>query len=229
MDRARTYAKELVELQPDVIFADSTPEAAALRRETGTIPIVFVLVSDPIGEGFVAGLPRPGGNMTGFIPNEPALTGKWLGLLTEIAPGVKRVAIMFNPDSAPYVASDYLPQFEAAAPSFKVAPITAPVRSDAEIETAVTSLGSEPGGGLVVMPGVFMNVHRTTIISLARNKVPSVYPSSDYVRDGGLLSYGPELGDMFRRAAPLWTAFSAAQSRRSFQFTAGQIRNGFEH
>jgi putative ABC transport system substrate-binding protein len=203
MDRARTYAKELVELQPDVIFADSTPEAAALHRETRTIPIVFVLVSDPIGEGFVAGLPRPGGNMTGFIPNEPALTGKWLELLTQIAPGVKRVAIIFNPDSSPYVKSDYLPQFEAAAPSFKVAPIIAPVRSDAEIETVITSLGSEPGGGLIVMPGVFMNVHRTTTILLAaRNNVPAVYPSSDYVKDGGLLSYGAELGDMFRRAAP---------------------------
>jgi len=162
---------------------------------------VFVLVSDPIGEGFVAGLPRPGGNMTGFIPHEPALTGKWLELLTQIAPGVKRVAIMFNPDSSPYVESDYLPQFEAAARSFKVAPITAPVHSDAEIETAITSLGSEPGGGLIVMPGVYMNVHRATTISLvARNNVPAAYPSSDYVRDGGLLSYGPELGDFFHRA-----------------------------
>jgi putative ABC transport system substrate-binding protein len=202
IDRARTYAKDLVELQPDVIFADSTPQAAALHRETRTIPIVFVLVSDPIGEGFVAGLPRPGGNMTGFIPHEPALTGKWLELLTQIAPGVKRVAIIFNPDSAPYVESLYLPQFEAVAPSFKVAPITAPVRSDAEIETAITSLGSEPGGGLIVMPGVFMNAHRTTTISLvARHNVPAVYPSSDYVRDGGLLSYGAELGNFFHRAA----------------------------
>jgi len=202
IDRARVYAKELVDLQPDVIFADSTPEAAALHRETRTIPIVFVLVSDPIGEGFVAGLPRPGGNMTGFIPHEPALTGKWLELLTQIAPGVKRVAIMFNPDSAPYVESDYLPQFVAAARSFKAVPITAPVHSDAEIETAITSLGSEPGGGLIVMPGVYMNVHRATTISLvARNNVPAAYPSSDYVRDGGLLSYGPELGDFFHRAA----------------------------
>ena len=203
IDLARQYAKELVDLQPDVIFADSTPEAAALHRETRTIPIVFALVSDPIGEGFVAGLPRPGGNMTGFIPHEPALTGKWLELLTEIAPSVKRVAILFNPDSAPYVESGYLPQFEAAARSFKVAPIAAPVHSDTEIETTVTSLGSEPGGGLIVMPGVYMNVHRATTISLAaRNNVPTIYYSSDYVRDGGLIAYGPDLEDMFRRAAP---------------------------
>jgi putative ABC transport system substrate-binding protein len=203
IDLARRYAKELVDLQPDVIFADSTPEAAALHRETRTIPIVFALVADPIGEGFVAGLPRPGGNMTGFIPQEPALAGKWLELLTEIAPRVERVAILFNPDSAPYVESDYLPQFEAAARSFKVAPIAAPVHSDAEIETAVSSLGSVPGGGLIVMPGVYMNVHRATTISLAaRNNVPTIYYSSDYVRDGGLISYGPDLEDMFRRAAP---------------------------
>jgi putative ABC transport system substrate-binding protein len=203
IDRAQMYAKELLDLQPDVIFADSTPEANALHRETRTVPIVFVLVSDPIGEGFVAGLPSPGGNMTGFIPHEPALTGKWLELLAQIAPGLRRVAIMFNPESAPYVESDYLPQFEAAARSFKVAAVTAPVRSDAEIETAITSLGSEPGGGLIVMPGVYMNVRRMTIISLAeRHHVPGVYSSSDYARDGGLLSYGADLTDMFRRAAP---------------------------
>jgi putative ABC transport system substrate-binding protein len=150
VDRARMYAKELVDLQPDVIFADSTPEAAALYRETRTIPIVFVLVSDPVGEGFVASLPRPGGNMTGFIPQETGMAGKLLQLLMEIAPGVKRAAAMFNPDTAPYVQSSYLPLFEAAARSLKVAPIAAPVHSDAEIEVVITSLGREPGGGLVV-------------------------------------------------------------------------------
>lgn len=202
IDRARVYAKELVDLQPDVILADSTPEAAALHRETPTIPIVFVLVSDPIGEGFVAGLPRPRGNMTGFIPHEPALMGKWLELLTQIAPDVKRAAIMFNPDSAPYVESDYRPQFEMAARSLRVTPMMTPVRSNAEIETAITLLGSEPGSGLIVVPGVYMNVHRATTISLAaRHNVPAVYSSSDYARDGGLLSYGADLGDMFRRAA----------------------------
>ena len=202
IDRARMYARELVDLQPDVIFADSTPEAAAFHRETRTIPIVFALVADPIGEGFVTGLPHPGGNMTGFIPHEPALMGKWLELLTQIAPNVKRAAIMFNPDSAPYVEADYLPQFETAARSLGVTPMMTPVRSNAGIEAAITLLASEPDSGLVVMPGVYMNVHRATTISLAaRHNVPAVYTSSDYVRDGGLLSYGADLGDMFRRAA----------------------------
>jgi putative ABC transport system substrate-binding protein len=202
-DRARLYAKELVDLQPDVILADSTPEAAALHQETRTIPTVFVLVSDPVGEGLVAGLPRPGGNITGFIPQEPAMAGKWLELLTAIAPGVKRVAAMFNPDTAPYVRSVYLPSFEAAARSFNVEPIAAPVHSDAEIETVITSLGREPGGGLVVMPGAYMNVHRaTTILLAARSKVPAVYNATQFAKDGGLLSYGPDLADMFRRAAP---------------------------
>jgi putative ABC transport system substrate-binding protein len=107
VDRARMYAKQLVDIQPDVIFADSTPEAAALYRETRTIPIVFVLVSDPVGEGFVASLSRPGGNMTGLIPQETGMAGKLLQLLKEIAPGVERAAAMFNPDTAPYVGSSY--------------------------------------------------------------------------------------------------------------------------
>ena len=202
VDRMRMFAKELVDLQPDVILASTTPATAALQRETRTIPIVFVNVADPVGAGFVASLPRPGGNITGFINIEAAMAGKWLELLTEIAPGVKRAAIMFNPDTAPCGGSYYLPSFEAAARSFKVEPITAPVHSDAEIETVMTSLGREPGGGLVVMPDGFMFVHRAPIISLAaRNNVPAVYSAPVFVRDGGLLSYGPDWADIFRRAA----------------------------
>jgi putative ABC transport system substrate-binding protein len=200
VDRARMLAKELVELQPDVILADSTPVTAALQRETRTIPIVFVNVSDPVGAGFITGLPRPGGNITGFGNLEPSMAGKWLELLTEIAPGVKRVAAMFNPDTAPYARSYYLPSFEAGARSLKVEPIAAPVRSDTEIETAITSLGREPGGGLVVMPDAFMAVHHAPIILLAaRNNLPVV--SNGYARDGVLLSYGPDLVDIFRRSA----------------------------
>jgi putative tryptophan/tyrosine transport system substrate-binding protein len=130
VDRMRVFAKELVGLQPDVIFASNTPVTTALQRETRTIPIVFVVVSDPVGEGFVAGLPHPGGNLTGFIFTEAEMAGKSLELLTEIAPGVKRVASMFNPDTAPSGGSYYLPKLEAAARSLKVVPITAPVRSD---------------------------------------------------------------------------------------------------
>jgi putative ABC transport system substrate-binding protein len=151
----------------------------------------------------VAGLPRPGGNVTGFIGAEAAMGGKWLELLTQIAPGIKRAAIMFNPDTAPGRGSYFLPEFEAAARSLNVVPIAAPVRNDAEIETVITSLDREPRGGLVLTPDSFMFIHRGSIISLAaRNNVPAVYYEMLFVRDGGLLSYGSDLGDIFRRAAP---------------------------
>ena len=136
VDRVRIFAKELVDLQPDVILATTTPVSAALQRETRTIPIVFVTVADPVGQGFVESLSRPGGNITGFIFTEGAIGGKWLELLTEIAPSVKRAAIMFNPDTAPGGGLYFLSSFEAAARSLKVEPITAPVHNDAEIETA---------------------------------------------------------------------------------------------
>jgi putative tryptophan/tyrosine transport system substrate-binding protein len=202
VDRMRMFAKELVDLQPDVIFANTTPVTAALQRVTLTIPIVFAVSSDPMDAGFVARLPRPGGNITGFIKIEAGMGGKWLELLTEITPGIKRVAIMFNPDTAPGGGSYYLPSFEAAARLLKVEPIAAPVHSDAEIETVVTSLARAPGSGLVVMPDGFMQVHRAPIILLvAQSNVPAVYSVTDFVRDGGLLSYGPDRADVFRRSA----------------------------
>ena len=201
LDRVRVYAKELVTLQPDVILVDSTPQTAALQRETRTIPIVFVVVSDPVGSGFVAGLPRPGGNMTGFSNQDPSMGGKWVELLTEIAPNLSRVAAMFNPDTAPFVRSYYLPPFEAAARSLKVEPVVVLVHSDTEIETAITSLGRE-SGGLVIMPDAFLVSHRASIISLAnRNNVPAVSQTSFITRDGGLISYGPDLADLYRRGA----------------------------
>ncbi len=201
-DRARMFAEELAGLQPDVILAATTPVTAALQRETRNIPIVFVGVSDPVGAGFVAGLPHPGGNLTGFINLEAGMGGKWLELLTEMAPDIKRAAIMFNPDTAPGGGSYFLRSFEAAAQSLKVEPIPAPVHGDADIEAVMTALGHEPRGGLVVMPDNFLTVHRRPIISLAaRNNVPAVYFLSVFVRDGGLLSYGPDRPDMFRRSA----------------------------
>jgi putative ABC transport system substrate-binding protein len=201
-DQVRMYAKELLDLQPDVIFSHTTPVTAALQRQTPTIPIVFTFVADPVGSGFIASLPRPGGNITGFIDEEAGMASKWVELLTRIAPGVKRVAMMFNPDTAPRGGSYYRPAFEAAAQSLKVAPIAAPVHSDAEIEQVITSLGQEPGGGLIAMPDVLIMTHRAQIILLAaRNNVPAVYPRSLYVRDGGLLSYGPDPVDIFRRSA----------------------------
>jgi putative ABC transport system substrate-binding protein len=201
-ERTRMYAKELVDLQPDVILARGTPATAAFQRETRTIPIVFVAVGDPVGSGFVAGLPRPGANITGFGDAEQAISGKWLELLMEIAPSIKRVAIMFNPDVAPGGGSYYVPACEAAARSLKVEPIVAPVHSDAEIESAMTSSGREPGRGLVVIPDGFVLAHRAPIIlQAARNNVPAVYWDNVFVRDGGLLGYGPDRVDLFRRSA----------------------------
>jgi putative ABC transport system substrate-binding protein len=200
-NRMRALAQELVRSQPDIIVTNSTPATVALQQQTRTIPIVFAGVADPVASGIVPRLNRPGGNITGFATFEPSLGGKWLELLSEIAPGLKRTAIMFNPDTA--AASAYIASFEMAARSLKVAPIIAPVHGDAEIETAIIALGREPGGGLVVMPdGGFTFTHRAPIISAAaRNNVPAVYRFSDFARDGGLLSYGPDLVDIERRAA----------------------------
>jgi putative tryptophan/tyrosine transport system substrate-binding protein len=198
--RTLTFAKELVELQPDVILAGTTAATGALHRETSTIPIVFAPVADPVGSGFVAGLPRPGGNMTGFVNIEDSVGGKWLELLKEIAPGIRRAAAMFNPDTSPHGAH-YLPSFEAAARSLKVESIITPVHN-AEIETAITSLAREPGGGLVVLSDSFMGGHRATVIAAAtRNDVPSIFDVPFFPRDGGLLSFGPSYPDIFRRAA----------------------------
>jgi putative ABC transport system substrate-binding protein len=202
INRMRALAQELVGLQPDVILASTTPATAAVPRETRTIPIVFARVADPVASGLVARLDRPSRNVTGFSYLEATLGGKWLELLSEIAPGLKRAAIMFNPDIAP--ASIFIPSLETAARSLKVVPIIAPVHSDsdAEIETALIALGRELGSGLVVMPDAFMGAHRAPIISAAaRNNVPAVYWESFFARDGGLLSYGPDAVDTFRRAA----------------------------
>jgi len=158
-------AQELVGLQPDIILANSIPGTVAVQRETRTIPIVFANVSDPVASGIVPRLNQPGGNITGFAALEASLGGKWLELLSEIAPGLKRAAILFNPDLP--AVSAYMPSLEMAARSFKVEPTIAPVRSDLEIETAIIGLGREPGGGLVVIPDIFMAAHRAPIISAA--------------------------------------------------------------
>ena len=200
-NRIRAVAQELVGLQPEIILTNGTPATAALQRETPTIPIVFANVADPVGGGMVTRLDRPSGNITGFANNEASLGGKWFELLSEIAPGLKRAAIMFNPELAPYVAL-YMPSLETAARSLKVAPTIARVHSDAEIETAIIALGHEPGRGLVVMTDLFTFAHRESIISAAaRNNVPTVYTQSVFARDGGLLSYGVDGVDIWRRAA----------------------------
>jgi putative tryptophan/tyrosine transport system substrate-binding protein len=204
VNNIRTFAKELVAMQPDLILAQGTPVTAALQRETRTIPIVFVVVTDPVGEGFVEGLARPGGNITGFITSEAAMGSKMLDLLLDIAPDIKRVAMLFNPDTAPGGGKYYLSDFEAAARSSRVRPIAARAQSDPEIEAVVTSLGREPDGGLVVMPDFFMLNHvRSILLQAARSNVPTIYPWRYIVtKEGGLISYGPDFRDIVRRAAP---------------------------
>jgi len=200
INRIRALAQELVGLRSDIIVAAGTPGTVAVHRETRTIPIVMANVADPVGSGLVARLDRPSGNITGLANYETSLGGKWLELLSEIAPGLKRAAIMFNPDTASI--SSYMPSFETAARSLKVVPIIAPVHSDAEIETAIAALGREPRSDLVLMPDIFMSVHCAPIIlAAARNKVPAVYHLSAFARDGGLLSYGVDTVDSYRRSA----------------------------
>jgi putative ABC transport system substrate-binding protein len=200
INRIQGLAQDLVGSQPDIIVTVGAPATAAVRRETGTIPIVFMIVADPVAIGIVPRLNQPGGNITGFAYLEATLGGKWLELLSEIAPGLKRAAIMFNPDFP--AASVFMPSFETAARSLKIVPITAPVHSDAEIERAIIALGREPGGGLVVVGDVFTTTHRASLISAAaQNNVPAVYQPSYFARDGGLLTYGPDAVDPFRRAA----------------------------
>jgi putative ABC transport system substrate-binding protein len=199
-NRIQALAHELVGLQPDIILTNGNLATVALQQATRTIPIVFASGGDPVASGIVSGLDRPGGNITGFSNLEASLGGKWLELLSEIAPGLKRAGIMFNSDTI--AASLYVASFEAAARSLKVEPIIAPVHSDVEIETAITHLGREPGGGLFVRSDAFLGVHRAPVIlAAARNKVPAVYATSYFVRDGGLLSYGSDPVDAFRRAA----------------------------
>jgi putative ABC transport system substrate-binding protein len=201
INRIRALAHELVGLQPEIILTNTTPATVALQRETRTIPIVIAGVTDPVAQRIIARLDRPGGNVTGFADfGDASLYVKNLELLLEIAPGLKRAAIMFNPDTSP--VSAFMPSLETAARSLKVVPIIASVHSDVEIETAITALGREPGGGLVIMPDTFMSAHRAPIIlATARNNIPAVYPGSPTVRDGGLLSYGPDEVDLYRRAA----------------------------
>ena len=195
------FAKELVALQPDLILSHGTPNTATLLQQTRAIPIVFAAVSDPVGSGFVASFPRPGGNVTGFANMEPTMAGKWLELLKEIAPRVERVAILFNPATAPY-AEYWLNPFKAAAASFAVEANAALVHDTSELESVVAAHAHAPNGGLIVMPDTFTTTHRAEITALAaRHRLPAVYPFRFFTELGGLLSYGNDLIDDFRRAA----------------------------
>jgi putative tryptophan/tyrosine transport system substrate-binding protein len=202
VDLMRKFAKELVTMSPDVILANSTPVTVALQRETQTIPIVFVIVGDPLGSGFVASLAHPGRNITGLGLFEASITSKWLDLLTQIAPGLSRAAFMFNPDTAPYIRSFLLPSFESSVKFLKIAGTAAQVRGEAEIEEVIASMAREPKGLMIIGADNFMDIHRRFIISqTARYAVPAIYHSPDSAREGGLISYGADFADIFRRAA----------------------------
>jgi putative tryptophan/tyrosine transport system substrate-binding protein len=194
-------AIKLIAQQPHLIVTQNTPTTQAVIQQTHTIPIIFANVADPVGSGYVAGFSRPGGNATGFVNFEGSLGGKWLQLLKETAPRVTRVAFLFNPTTAPF-AEYFLEPFKVAARSYPVEAISAPVRDLSELDSAVTALAREPDGGLIAMPETFLNVHRNEVLSLAaRHLLPAAYPYRFFAELGGLLSYGTEPLNNFRRVA----------------------------
>jgi len=198
----RSYAIELVNLKPNVVVAENTSVVAAVLRETRAIPIVFVVVGDPIGSGFVASFARPGGNVTGFTNFEPSLTGKWLGLLKEISPDIRRAALLFNPATASAAGQYFLPAFEIAARSLSIEAVPSPVHKVEDIQTAVAAIASAPRGGLIVMPDTFLVPHRDLITELvSQYRLPAVYPYRYWTNNGGLASYGVNTPDILRRSA----------------------------
>jgi putative ABC transport system substrate-binding protein len=200
-DQMRAYAAELVRLPAEVILAGGSLALIALRQETSTLPIVFVRVAGALSQGFVGNLANPGGNVTGFTSYEYAIIGKWVELLKEVAPGLVRVALMFNPETAPY-GPGFLRSLETTAPSFAVKATGALIRNPADIEGTLTALGQGRADGLIVLPDAFTDVHRDEIVALAaRHRVPAVYGYRYFAAAGGLMSYGVDSGDIYRRAA----------------------------
>jgi putative ABC transport system substrate-binding protein len=200
MDKINADASELVGLGPDVILATNTPTARVLKQATATIPIMFAGLSDPVTDGVVESLANPGGNITGFTSLNAALAGKWLQLLKEAAPGVRHVAVMYNPATAPFAI--FLPVVEAVAPRVRMMIERASVNPAAEIEQAIEKLAATPGGGLVIMPDVFMQVQRDLIFSLTmRHRLPTMCPTRTFVTNGGLMSYSSNFDELFREAA----------------------------
>jgi putative ABC transport system substrate-binding protein len=196
------YASDLIALSPDLLLAGSSSLATdALRRRTSKIPIVFANATDPVGQGFVASLGHPGGNVTGFSNYDPVMVSKWLGMLTQLTPPVANVAALYNPATTPY-APLLLHAIEEAAPSLAVAVRAATVKDDTEIEVMMAGLAREERSGLLVLPDIFNNAHRDTVIALAaRYRLPAVYPFRFFVAAGGLMSYGIEISETFRRSA----------------------------
>jgi putative tryptophan/tyrosine transport system substrate-binding protein len=201
LGRIRAYATELVHSAPDLIVGSGTPITAALKQATSTIPIVFNLVNDPVGQGFVASLSRPGGNITGFTFIDFPLIGKWLEMLKEISPGIRHIALMFNPDTTPFYPA-FLNELEAANKSLAVELSASPVHDEAEVEAAIAALAQEPGGGLIAAPDAYINNHRRAIMTLTeRHRLPAIYGFRQFAREGALISYGPDTADIVRRSA----------------------------
>jgi len=199
--RAQAQAKELVDLRVDIIVANSTPSLVAAKQATHTIPIVFVAVADPVVQGFVQSLAQPGGTITGFGVEEPSMGAKWVELLREIAPRVGSITVIFNPDAAPF-ARMFLPSMEAVRSSAPFELIVSPVRSESEVERAIAAAAYRPAAGLIFLPDSFLNSHREIVVALtAKQHLPAIYSVSEFTRSGGLIAYGIERADLFRRAA----------------------------
>jgi len=199
--RAKQYATELVSLAPDVIVGNTTHVITALRQVTTTIPIVFAVVNDPMGQGFVSSLAHPGGNVTGFSFIEFPIVGKWIGMLKDVSPGLSRVALMFNPETSPYY-DVYLRLFERMPRSIAVDVSAAPVSDETQIEQVIAKLGQEPGSGLIAASDTFIVVHRDAILRSAKaHRVPVVSAYKQFVLEGYPMSYGPDTADIFRRLA----------------------------
>jgi putative ABC transport system substrate-binding protein len=201
-ERVTTFAKQLIALKPEVLVAHTTPSVIALKKQTDTIPIVFVQISDPIGAGFITNLARPDGNITGFTNFESSMVGKWVEMLKEMAPGISRIAFLFNPQTAPYVTRYYQEPLETSARSLGLQPAASPVHDAREMESAIVAFGRESGGGLIMMPDSFNIVHRNQIMALAaQHGLPIISPYRFMVQEGGLMAYGVEPVELFRRAA----------------------------
>lgn len=198
---ARTLAKELIGLRPDILVVNSTSTLVAAMEQSRSIPIVFVSITDPVAQGFVQSLSKPGGNITGFGAEELSIGAKWLELLKEVAPRVTSFTVLFNPDSAPF-ARMYLPFIETAGQSCSCELTASPVHNELEIDDALAVAGKRADSGIITLPGSFMSSHRARIIaSAAEHHLPAIYSISDFVRSGGLIAYGIERKDLFRRAS----------------------------
>jgi putative tryptophan/tyrosine transport system substrate-binding protein len=201
LDKIQAYAKELVRASPDVLVGSGTPITSALKQATDTIPIVFNVVNDSVGQGFVASMSHPGGNITGFTFIDFPLIGKWLQMLKEIAPKLRRITLMFNPDTAPFYPV-FLREFGTAPTSLAVELSASAVHNEAEIEAAILALAREPGGGLIAAPDAFINTRRHLIMALVeRHRLPAIFGFRQFVTEGALISYGPDTTDIVRRSA----------------------------